>query len=41
MDLGMIASQYPSADGFRLYVECTREEAAVPLIFIDDIKIVK
>jgi hypothetical protein len=41
MDLGMIASQYPSADGFRLYVECTREEATVPVIFIDDIKIVK
>jgi hypothetical protein len=41
MDLGMIASQYPSADGFRLYVECTRDEATVPVIFIDDIKIVK
>jgi hypothetical protein len=41
MDLGMIASQFPGADGFRLYVECTREEASIPLIFIDDIKIVK
>ena len=41
MDLGMIASQYPSADAFRLYVECTRDEATVPVIFLDDIKIVK
>jgi hypothetical protein len=24
-----------------LYVECTREEAAVPTIYMDDIKIVK
>ncbi len=41
MDLGMIASQYIAADDFRLYVECTREEAAVPTIYMDDIKIVK
>jgi len=41
MDLGVISSPYPSADGFRLYFECTREEATVPVIFIDDIKIVK
>lgn len=41
MDLGMIASQYTSADNFRLYVECTSQEAAVPTIYIDDIKIVK
>ncbi len=41
MDLGMVASQFPSADGFRLYVECTSGEAMEPTLYFDDIKIVK
>jgi hypothetical protein len=41
MDLGMVASQYPSADYYRLFVECTRDEATVPAIYLDDIKVVK
>jgi hypothetical protein len=41
MDLGMVASQYPNTDNFRLYVECTAEEAEVPTIYMDDIKVVK
>ncbi len=41
MDLGMVASQYPNVDNFRLYVECTAEEATVPMIYMDDIKVVK
>ena len=41
MDLGLVASQYPNINNFRLYVECTSEEAAEPIIFLDDIKIVK
>jgi hypothetical protein len=41
MDLGMIASQYPNTDNFRLYVECLSEEAAEPIVFLDDIKILK
>lgn len=41
MDLGMIASQYPNTDNFRLYVECISEEAAEPIVFLDDIKILK
>lgn len=41
MDLGMVASQYPNADNFRLYVECTAEEALMPIIYLDDIKVVK
>jgi hypothetical protein len=41
MDLGMMAAQYPSADYFRLYVECTRSEALIPAIYLDDLKVVK
>jgi hypothetical protein len=41
MDLGMMAAQYPSADYFRLYVECTRSEALIPTIYLDDLKVVK
>jgi hypothetical protein len=41
MDLGMIASQNVSADNYRLYVESTAQEATEPLIYLDDIKIVK
>jgi hypothetical protein len=41
MDLGMVASQYPNTDNFRLYVECTAEEATMPTIYLDDIKVVK
>ena len=41
MDLGMVAGQYPNADFYRIYVECTRDEANVPTIYLDDIKVVK
>jgi len=41
MDLGMVAGQYPNADFYRIYVECTRDEASVPTIYLDDIKVVK
>jgi hypothetical protein len=41
MDLGMIASQNVSADNYRLYVECTSQEASEPVLYLDDIKIVK
>lgn len=41
MDLGMVASQYPNTDSFRLYIECTASEANSPQIYLDDIKIVK
>jgi len=41
MDLGMVASQYPNTDSYRLYIECTAGEALSPQIYIDDIKIVK
>jgi hypothetical protein len=41
MDLGMVASQYPNTESFRLYIECTRSEEESPVIFLDDIKIVK
>lgn len=41
MDLGMVASQYPNTDNFRLYIECTAEEAITPTLYLDDIKIVK
>ncbi|MFN5621979.1 MAG: hypothetical protein ACK478_11805 [Flavobacteriales bacterium] len=41
MDLGMMAAQYPSTDYFRLYIECTRSEALIPTIYLDDLKIVK
>jgi len=41
MDLGMIAASYPSADNFRLYTECTRGEALIPTIYLDDLKVVK
>jgi hypothetical protein len=41
MDLGMVAKQYPNATSYKLYIECSRNEAAVPVIYLDDIKIVK
>ncbi len=41
MDLGMTASQNVSADYYRLYIECIAQESAQPVIYIDDIKIVK
>jgi hypothetical protein len=41
MDLGMVASQYPNTDSYRIYVECTPSEAQSPVIYLDDIKIVK
>lgn len=41
MDLGMVAKQYPNATSYNLYIECSRNEAAVPVIYLDDIKIVK
>jgi hypothetical protein len=41
MDLGMIAKQYPNATSYNLFVECSRNEAATPVIYLDDIKIVK
>jgi hypothetical protein len=41
MDLGMVAKQYPNASTYLLYIECSRNEASVPVIYLDDIKIVK
>lgn len=41
MDLGMIASQNVSADYYRLYVECSSQESTEPVIYLDDIKIIK
>ncbi|MFM7727791.1 MAG: hypothetical protein ACKO7B_13885, partial [Flavobacteriales bacterium] len=41
MDLGMIASQNVSADYYRLYIECLPQESSQPIIYLDDIKIVK
>jgi hypothetical protein len=41
MDLGMVAKQYPNATSYKLFIECTRNEASVPVIYLDDIKIVK
>ena len=41
MDLGMVAKQYPNATSYKLFIECSRNEAAVPVIYLDDIKIVK
>jgi len=41
MDLGMIAKQYPNATAYNLFIECSRSETAVPVIYLDDIKIVK
>jgi len=41
MDLGMIASQNVSANYYRLYIECTAQESNQPVIYLDDIKIVK
>jgi hypothetical protein len=41
MDLGMVAKQYPNATSYNLFIECSRNEAAVPVIYLDDIKIVK
>jgi hypothetical protein len=41
IDLGMVAKQYPSATDYKLYIECSRNEASVPVIYLDDIKIVK
>jgi len=41
MDLGMVAGIYPNADYYRLFVECTRNEVNVPVIYLDDIKVVK
>jgi hypothetical protein len=41
MDLGMVASQYANADSYRIYVECLRSEAESPVIYLDDLKIVK
>ena len=41
IDLGMIASQNVSADYYRLYIECASQESDQPVIYIDDIKIVK
>jgi len=41
IDLGMVAKQYPGATAYNFYVECTRNEASVSLIYLDDIKIVK
>ena len=41
MDLGMVAKQYPNATSYNLFIECTRNEASVPVIYLDDIKIVK
>ena len=41
MDLGMVAKQYPNATVYNLFIECSRNEAAVPVIYLDDIKIVK
>ncbi len=41
MDLGMVAKQYPNATSYNLFIECSRNEAALPVIYLDDIKIVK
>ena len=41
MDLGMIAKQYPNATSYNLFIECSSNEASVPVIYLDDIKIVK
>lgn len=41
MDLGMVAKQYPNATSYNLFIECSRNEATVPVIYLDDIKIVK
>ena len=41
MDLGMVAKQYPNATSYNLFIECLRNEATVPVIYLDDIKIVK
>lgn len=40
LDLGLVASNYPNADYYRIYIECYSNESATPTIYLDNLKYV-